>query len=89
MRTFAYTLDGADLGELTYETFSADKAVVTVHGVSTHTGTAKDVLVNALQLMAKLLNALPQQTRTPETTYGRAGFIHPYDLVGHRCGRSP
>ena len=78
----AYTLDGADLGELTFETFSADKAVVTVHGVSTHTGTAKDVLVNALQLMAKLLNVLPQQTRTPETTDGRAGFIHPYDLSG-------
>jgi tripeptide aminopeptidase len=50
--------------------------------VSTHTGTAKDVLVNALQLMASFLKALPEYTRTPETTSGRAGFIHPYDLTG-------
>ena len=27
---FAYTLDGMDVGELTYETFSADKAVITI-----------------------------------------------------------
>ena len=78
----AYTLDGMDVGELTYETFSADKAVITVEGVSTHTGTANGVLVNALQLVAKLLNALPQHTRTPETTSGREGFIHPYELMG-------
>ena len=78
----AYTLDGMDVGELTYETFSADKAVVTIDGVSTHTGTATGVLVNALQLAAKFMNALPQYTRAPETTSGTEGFIHPYDLVG-------
>ncbi|HEX7793744.1 MAG TPA: tripeptide aminopeptidase PepT, partial [Vicinamibacterales bacterium] len=43
----AYTLDGADLGEIVYETFSADRADVHVKGVSIHPGQAKGKLVNA------------------------------------------
>jgi tripeptide aminopeptidase len=78
----AYTLDGGDLGAICYESFSADKAVVTISGVSTHTGTAKDKMVNALTLAAKLLSVLPQHTLTPETTDGRQGFIHCYQLNG-------
>ena len=73
---FAYTLDGGDLGEIVYETFSADKAAVHVQGVSAHPGQAKDVLVNALHLAAKIVDTLPQATLTPETTDGRQGFIH-------------
>jgi tripeptide aminopeptidase len=72
----AYTLDGEALGEVTYESFSADKAVVSITGVSIHPGKAKGRLVNALTLAAKLLNLLPQHTRTPETTDGKEGFIH-------------
>ncbi|HEU5013092.1 MAG TPA: tripeptide aminopeptidase PepT, partial [Roseiflexaceae bacterium] len=68
---FAYTLDGGRVGELVYETFSADKAVVTVTGVSTHTGTAHGIMVNALHLAAKIIDMLPQHTRTPETTRER------------------
>ncbi len=79
---FAYTLDGGRVGELTYETFSADKAVVTVTGVSTHTGTAHGILVNALHLAAKIIDMLPQHTRTPETTRDREGFIHAYQMKG-------
>jgi len=78
----AYTLDGGDAGEVTYETFSADKAVVTITGVSTHPGTAKDVLVNALTLASNLIQRLPQDTDTPETTDGRQGFIFLYSLKG-------
>lgn len=78
----AYTLDGADAGEIIYETFSADKAVVTVTGVSTHPGDAKDKLVNALHLAATIINSLPHHTRTPETTDGREGFIHVYEMKG-------
>ena len=78
----AYTLDGAELGEIVYETFSADKAEVRVTGVSIHPGHAKDTLVNALHLSAKIIDTLPQVTRTPETTDGRAGFIHVYQLSG-------
>jgi tripeptide aminopeptidase len=78
----AYTLDGAALGEIVYETFSADRADVTIKGVSIHPGQAKDKLVNALHLAAKIVDTLPHVTLTPETTAGRQGFIHVYQLNG-------
>ena len=78
----AYTLDGAELGEIVYETFSADKATVTIEGVSIHPGQAKDMLVNALHLAAKIIMTLPHVTLTPETTDGRQGFIHLYQMSG-------
>ncbi len=78
----AYTLDGADRGEIVYETFSADKATVRVQGVSAHPGQARGVLVNALHLAAKIADTLPHVTRTPETTQGREGFIHLYQMNG-------
>lgn len=78
----AYTLDGAELGELIDETFSADKAVVHVHGVSTHPGDAFGKMVNAWHLAATIIDTLPQHTRTPETTTNREGFIHAYQMVG-------
>jgi tripeptide aminopeptidase len=78
----AYTLDGGEPGAIVYETFSANKAVVTIDGVSIHTGTAKGKMVNALTLAGKVLSVLPQATLTPETTDGRQGFIHCYKVVG-------
>jgi tripeptide aminopeptidase len=78
----AYTLDGAELGEIVYETFSADKADVHVEGVSIHPGQAKDKLVNAIHLAAKIVDTLPHVTLTPETTAGREGFIHIYEMSG-------
>jgi len=72
---FAYTLDGAHRGEIVYETFSADGAVVKVQGVSIHPGWAKDKMVNALLLAAKIVDTLPNATLTPETTAGRQGFL--------------
>jgi tripeptide aminopeptidase len=78
----AYTLDGAEKGEIVYESFSADKAVVRIEGVSIHPGWAKDKLVNALHLAAKIIDTLPHVTRTPETTEGHQGFIHVYELNG-------
>jgi tripeptide aminopeptidase len=79
---FAYTLDGADVGSLEYESFSADGAVISIKGVSAHPGWAKDVLVNALYLATKIVNALPLATRTPEVTDGRDGFVHVYEISG-------
>jgi tripeptide aminopeptidase len=79
---FAYTLDGAEAGEIVYETFSADKGTVVIQGVSAHPGQAKDVLVNALHLAAKIIDTLPQATQTPETTSGRQGFLHVYQMSG-------
>lgn len=79
---FAYTLDGAELGEVVDETFSAYKGEVLIKGVSIHPGEARDKLVNALHLAAKIINTLPHVTLTPETTSGRQGFIHLYQLNG-------
>ncbi len=78
----AYTLDGSQPGELQDETFSAADVVVTVHGVEIHPGWAKGVLVNAARLAGRILAALPADTLTPETTEGREGFIHPYEIEG-------
>jgi tripeptide aminopeptidase len=79
---FAYTLDGGAAGEIEYESFSADGAVVKIVGVSTHPGTAKDKLVNALHLGAKIIATLPQARMTPETTEGREGFLMLYEMHG-------
>ena len=79
---FAYTFDGGELGEIVYETFSADFGVVTVKGVSIHPGEAKDKLVNAIHLASKIVDTLPQATLTPETTEEYQGFIHAVDMKG-------
>jgi tripeptide aminopeptidase len=77
----AYTLDGESPGEIDFETFSADAATLEIHGVASHPGWAKDVLVNALRLAARWLAALPAAL-SPERTAGRDGFIHPLELTG-------
>jgi tripeptide aminopeptidase len=77
----AFTLDGSFDGEVNIETFNADSAYVTITGVSTHPGTAKGKLVNALRHMAVFLSRLPAEV-SPECTEGREGFIHPYELRG-------
>ena len=79
---FAYTFDGGDAGEIVYETFSADFAVVTVTGVSIHPGEATGKLVNAIHLASRIVETLPQATMTPETTADREGFIHAVDMKG-------
>jgi tripeptide aminopeptidase len=78
----AYTIDGSELGELQDETFSAAEAIVTIHGVDVHPGQATGKLVSALRLAARVIAALPADTLAPETTAGREGFIHPYQLAG-------
>ncbi|WP_299944917.1 peptidase T [uncultured Ruegeria sp.] len=79
---FAYTLDGQELGEIEYESFSADRAVIKITGVSIHPGLAKDKMVNAAHLAAKIVQTLPQATMTPEVTDERQGFIHVTDMNG-------
>lgn len=79
---FAFTLDGAERGEIVYETFSADGAVVKVTGVPIHPGQAKGKLVNALHLAARIAEGLPHDRLTPETTDGRDGFIHLHAMKG-------
>jgi tripeptide aminopeptidase len=79
---YAYTMDGGPLGEITYESFSADAAVVSITGVSIHPGYAFGRMVNASHLAAKIVMLLPQHTRTPDTTREREGFIHMTGIRG-------
>ncbi|HET6576239.1 MAG TPA: peptidase T, partial [Fimbriiglobus sp.] len=78
----AYTLDGAGTGEVEAETFSADKATVTITGVNIHPALAKGRMVNAIRLAGMFLERLPRRRLTPETTDDRLGFIHPYVIDG-------
>jgi tripeptide aminopeptidase len=77
---FAYTIDGESAGHIEDETFSADSAIVTVDGVSAHPGFAKGKMENAIRIAARIIDALPKDTCTPETTEGREGFLHPHGL---------
>lgn len=77
---FGYTLDGSAPGEIDFETFSADQAVLEIHGVASHPGWAKDVMVNAARLAGRFLAALPPEI-SPERTGGRDGFIHPVECA--------
>src|SRR5919106_2558195 len=74
---FAYTVDGGELGEISEETWSARTATVTFQGLSTHPGSAKGIMINAMYAMADYLNRFPHDM-LPETTEGRVGFVHPY-----------
>jgi tripeptide aminopeptidase len=76
----AYTIDGSTLGELQDETFTAAQATIRIRGVDLHPGFATGKLVNAARLAARVVAELPSATLTPESTSGREGFIHVYDI---------
>lgn len=78
---FAYTIDGGPLGELQYETFSAAQANITIQGKNVHPGTAKNTMINALQLAIDFHNELPAD-EVPEKTDGYEGFFHLMALKG-------
>lgn len=78
---FAYTIDGGPLGELQYETFSAAQANITIQGKNVHPGTAKNTMINALQLAIDFHNELPAD-EVPEKTDGYEGFFHLMALNG-------
>lgn len=73
----AYTVDGGELGEISDETWSARTATVTFQGKSTHPGTAKGIMVNAMYALGDYLSRFPKDM-LPETTEKRVGFVHPY-----------
>jgi tripeptide aminopeptidase len=77
----AYTVDAERLGQVDYETFSADAATVTIRGVASHPGWAKEVMVNALRIAGAFLDDLPRDL-APEATADREGFIHPVGIQG-------
>lgn len=79
---FAYTIDGGRRGELQYESFNAAGVTVKFNGVNVHPGSAKDKMVNALNLAVKFQSSLPPR-EVPEHTEGYEGFYHLMDLNGN------
>lgn len=79
---FGYTLDGGEKGSLEDETFSADGVQVIIHGVIAHPGYAKDKMINAMKIAGRILEALPKDRLSPESTEGKRGFIHPVRVEG-------
>jgi len=79
---FAYTMDGASAGDIEDETFSADSATITIEGVSTHPGYAKGKMEHAIKIAAAIVDRLPRNNCSPETTEGKQGFLHPVEISG-------
>src|SRR3984893_14492721 len=79
---FAYTIDGETAGNIEDETFSADGVTITIEGVSTHPGFAKGKMEHAIKIAAAILERLPKNTCSPETTEGKQGFLHPIGMSG-------
>ena len=79
---FAYTIDGETAGTIEDETFSADGVTITLEGVSTHPGFAKGKMEHAIKIAAAIVERLPKNTCSPETTEGREGFLHPIGISG-------
>ncbi|MBP9077048.1 MAG: peptidase T [Haliscomenobacter sp.] len=79
---FGYTIDGEKRGSLEDETFSADAATITIHGVSAHPGFAQGKMENAIKIAAAVVDRLPKDRLSPESTSGREGFIHPTSISG-------
>ena len=78
---FAYTVDGEELGGIQAENFNAAAAELTVHGVNTHPGSAKNKMRNAILYLNEFINLLPQ-AETPAHTEGYEGFYHINDIAG-------
>ncbi len=78
---WAYTIDGGPIGELEYENFNAASANVICHGVNVHPGTAKDKMINSMNIAAKLQLMMPAE-QTPECTEGYEGFFHLNSMEG-------
>jgi tripeptide aminopeptidase len=76
---FAYTVDGGQEGEISYENFNAARAKITIHGVNVHPGEAKGVMVNAVMVANEIISLLPSDER-PENTEGTEGFYHVMQL---------
>jgi len=78
---FGYTIDGETAGSIENETFSADGAVITIHGISAHPGFAKGKMESALKIAARIVAKFPDKL-SPEHTEGMQGFFHPVHIEG-------
>jgi tripeptide aminopeptidase len=78
----AYTVDGSTAGEVQTETFSGAAVRMTIRGRAIHPGWAKGELVNAIKLASAVIEKLPKDARSPETTEGKEGYVHPVVISG-------
>lgn len=78
---YAYTVDGGELGDMSYECFNAASAKLSVTGKSTHPGYAKNIMRNAGKMLYEFLALLPDEC--PENTEGYEGFYHLTDVKGN------
>ncbi|NPA44084.1 MAG: peptidase T [Chlorobi bacterium] len=78
---FAYTIDGGEIGELEYENFNAASLSVTIAGRNVHPGTAKNQMINSINVAHEFHSMLPNIKR-PEHTDGYEGFYHLMDISG-------
>ncbi|MFN4812521.1 MAG: peptidase T [Bacteroidota bacterium] len=79
---YGYTVDGETAGHIEDETFSADGVILTIHGVSTHPGFAKGKMQSAIKIASAIIDALPKDKLSPESTDNKEGFIHPVSVNG-------
>ena len=79
---FGYTMDGESAGHIEDETFSADGASVVIEGVATHPGFAKGKMEHAIKIAAAIVDRLPKDSCSPETTEGRECFLQPVASSG-------
>lgn len=79
---FAYTVDGGELGEISNENFNAAAVELTVHGINTHPGSAKNKMRNAILFLNEFINMLPA-AEIPACTEGREGFYHIESVSGN------
>lgn len=78
---FAYTVDGSSVGEFSYENFNAASATIEINGIPTHTGSAKDIMVNASHIATIINSLLPNEL--PENTENYEGFFHLKEISGN------
>jgi tripeptide aminopeptidase len=78
----AYTVDGSTAGEVQSETFSGAQVRMKIRGRAIHPGWAKGELVNAIKLAAAIVERLPKDSLSPETTEEREGYVHPVVVNG-------
>src|SRR3954447_20395437 len=78
----AYTVDGSTAGEVQSETFSGAQVRMAIKGRAIHPGWAKGEMVNAIKLAAAVVEKLPKDGLSPETTEEREGYVHPVVISG-------
>lgn len=78
---FAYTIDGANLGDIDCGNFNADAVTIRITGKSCHPGSAKGFMANPVRIAADIISSWPAD-KLPETTDGENGFILFKDISG-------